>query len=590
VDAVRARLEADLYAFTALIFDHLGLPRPTPVQRDILAFMQDPTHKRKIIQAFRGVGKSWLCSVYVLWLLYRDPHLKILVVSASKERSDAFSIFCHRLLNEIEFLKHLRPDPTRGDRASMVSFDVRPAGAAHAPSVKSVGIGGQVTGSRADIIVVDDAEVANNSESALQREKLFNRLNELGGAVLTPKDDSAIIYLGTPQVEDTIYTRLRRAGYVTRIWPAEIPEHIDRYEGCLGPVVTEMIEAGAPTGTPTDPDRFNRFELDERRTLEYGRAGYARQFLLDTTLTDEDRHPLKLRDLIIFDTDAKVAPDRLVWGSAPTQEIAALPQVGLPGDRWYRPAYVAEQFTPYAQSIMYVDPSGRGRDETAYAVVKELHGLLYLRRWSGVSGDGASEATMAKLAAIAKDERVQKIYVESNFGDGMWAQLFRPVLRRIYVATAEELEEARKAGRHFDIEGAGCAVEDDHVTGQKEARAIDSLEPVISGHRLVVDRKVVDEDTRDKRESGDHEAALKSGFFQLTRITRERGCLKFDDRIDALAGAVKKFAGHMALDIEGAEQSEKDARLDVELEKIREHWLGPGNGRSDEWGGRDIVH
>jgi flagellin-like hook-associated protein FlgL len=114
-----------------------------------------------MVQAFRGVGKSHLTSAYVVWRLLCDPECKILVISASKERADSFSTFTQRLIAELAGLEYLIPDSSQ--RNSKIAFDVGPAMASHSPSVKSVGITGQITGSRADLIVADDIEVLNNS-------------------------------------------------------------------------------------------------------------------------------------------------------------------------------------------------------------------------------------------------------------------------------------------------------------------------------------------------------------------------------------------------------------------------------------------
>ena len=43
--------------------------------------------------AFRGVGKSWVTSAFVVWLLYMHPNIRILVVSASGTRAKAFTTF-----------------------------------------------------------------------------------------------------------------------------------------------------------------------------------------------------------------------------------------------------------------------------------------------------------------------------------------------------------------------------------------------------------------------------------------------------------------------------------------------------------------
>ena len=173
---------SDFRKFLFVIWKHLNLPDPTPVQYDIACNLQHGD-KRMIIEAFRGVGKSWLTSAYVVWLLYMNPQLNILVVSASKSRSDDFTTFTLRLINEIEVLAHLRPKPDQ--RQSKISFDVAPAAASHAPSVKSVGISGQLAGSRADVIVADDIEVPNNSMTQGMRDKLSEAVKEFD-AILEP--------------------------------------------------------------------------------------------------------------------------------------------------------------------------------------------------------------------------------------------------------------------------------------------------------------------------------------------------------------------------------------------------------------------
>jgi len=224
VEATLDPLKADFRNFLYVTWKHLGLPDPTPVQYDIAHFLQHGP-KREIIQAFRGVGKSWVTSAFVCWLLYCNPELKILVVSASKSRADDFSTFTKRLIHEMPLLQHLRA--REGQRDSNLAFDVGPARAAHAPSVKSVGITGQIAGSRADVIIPDDIEVPNNSLTQAMRDKLSNSVKEFD-AVLTPKEASRIIYLGTPQTEMSVYTTLEERGYTLRIWPARYPSEAQR--------------------------------------------------------------------------------------------------------------------------------------------------------------------------------------------------------------------------------------------------------------------------------------------------------------------------------------------------------------------------
>lgn len=537
-------LKGNFRAFLIYLWRHLGLPDPTAVQMDIAYYLQHGP-RRKGIKAFRGVGKSWITSAYVVWRLWKDINLKVLVVSASKERSDAFSIFTKRIIAEVPFLSHMTPDRRLGDRDSNVSFDIRGCTAAHAPSVKSVGITGQMTGSRADLIVADDVEVVNNSETAAQREKLRLLVAEMGGAILTPGGELA--FLGTPQVEDSLYGHLEDAGYDFCTWPAEIPETADVYTGQLGPCIIAAMEAGATPGDPTDPGRFDRAELAERR-LEYGKQGFALQFQLDTSLSDADRHPLKLADFIVAQTDVDIAPEKLVWASGPAQEMPHIPLLGLPGDRFFRPMKVSEKWSPYEGKIMYVDPSGRGRDTTGYAVVGSLHGYLVTRKWGKLEG-GYDEATLAKIVTIARDEKVQVIVVESNFGDGMYAELLKPVLARIYPT---------------------CGLEDDHVTGQKEQRIIDNVEPALAGHRIVLDESCLRELVADRSTSTDPDAVLKTPLYQLTRVAREKGCLKYDDALDAFAGAIRWWTDAVGRDADVEVKEREQERIDQTLADFAE--------------------
>jgi hypothetical protein len=57
------------------------------------------------------------------------------------------------------------------------------------------------------------------------------------------------------------------------------------------------------------------------------------------------------------------------------------------------------------------------------------------------------------------------------------------------------------------------------------------------------------------------------------------GSLKHDDRLDALAIAVAYHVENMAQDAERGIASEKQSKLDKELEKFMEHAVGPGRAK-----------
>ncbi|MGH0299296.1 phage terminase large subunit [Sinorhizobium meliloti] len=544
--------------FLFLVWKHLNLPVPTNVQYDIADFLQHGP-KRSIIEAFRGVGKSWVTSAFVCWLLYCNPQLNILVISASKQRADDFSTFTLRLIFEMEMLAHLRP--TNDQRMSKVSFDVGPARASHAPSVKSLGITSQIAGSRADVLIADDIEVPNNSDTQLKRDKLSEAIKEFD-AVLKP--GGRIIYLGTPQTEQSIYNLLPDRGYQVRIWPARFPDEERRakYGSKLAPYIGRKLD-GDPTlvGYTTDPQRFTDADLAERE-LSYGRSGFSLQFMLDTSLSDEDKFPLKLSDLIVMGLNPKKAPRDVVWGSGPDQVIDKLPMVGLPGDRWYRPIFHDKDFLDYEGTAMYVDPSGRGKDETSWAVVKMLHGVLYLTAVGASRGHGYADEVLDKILSTAKEQGVNTVLVEPNMGDGMFAQLLRARAMLKYPVTIEDADWAKS---------------------QKEARIIDTLEPIMNQHRFVVCSSVIDWDYDSTASYPSDEINKFRLFYQMTRITRQRGALAHDDRLDAVAGCVSYWLDQMSRNTTVAVQQRKDELIDAELARFMEVALGSSFQSAPRW-------
>ena len=324
-------LKDDFKLFLQALWSELELPNPTRAQYAIADYLQHGP-KRLQIQAFRGVGKSWITGAFVLWTLFNNSEKKIMIISASKERADNMSIFLQKLIIETPWLVHLRPK-SDDSRWSRISFDV--ACSPHqAPSVKSVGITGQLTGSRADLMILDDIEVPGNSMTEFMREKLLQLCTE-AESILTPKNDSRIMFLGTPQTTFTVYRKLAERSYKPFVWPARYPRKVSQYEGLLAPQLVEDIDGGAEKWEVTD-DRFDNEDLIEREA-SMGRSNFMLQFMLDTSLSDAEKFPLKYADLIVTSVNPSTAPESIVWCSDPQNVIKDLPIVGLPGDYFYSP-------------------------------------------------------------------------------------------------------------------------------------------------------------------------------------------------------------------------------------------------------------
>lgn len=513
-------LREDFKVFLQALWNQLELPSPTRAQYSIADYLQHGP-KRLQIQAFRGVGKSWITGAFVLWTLFNNKEKKIMIISASKERADNMSIFLQKLLIETPWLSHMKPKDD-ASRWSRISFDIN-CPPHQAPSVKSVGITGQLTGSRADLMILDDIEVPGNSMTEMMREKLLQLCTE-AESILTPKPDSRIMYLGTPQTTFTIYNKLAERNYRPFVWPARYPRDLANYKGLLAPQLQEDIEHGSDNWNVTDPDRFSDDDLLEREAA-MGRSNFMLQFMLDTSLSDAEKFPLKFQDLIVTAVNPTQAPDSVVWCSDPRNVLKELPTVGLPGDYFYSPMQLQGEWTPYTETICSIDPSGRGTDETAASYISQKNGFLYVHEIRAYR-DGYSDNTLLDILRGCKRYNVSKLLIETNFGDGIIAELFK-----------KHLQQTKQA---IDVEEVRANV-------RKEDRIIDSLEPVMNQHRLIIDRGLVEWDYNSNKDAPPEERILYMLFYQMSRMCREKGAVKHDDRLDSLAQGVKYFTDALSI-------------------------------------------
>ncbi len=528
-----AKAKENFWAFVYIVWKSIGLPKPTPIQVDIAQFLQNPPSDRVIIQGFRGVAKSFLTCAYAVWRLWSDRDLKVLIISASSDRADANARFIKSIINTLPFLEDMKATKDQLDTQNL--FSVGGAKADISPSVKSVGITGQITGTRADLLISDDVEVPKNSGTQLQREKLAEAVKEYD-AILKP--NGQIIYLGTPQNEASLYNTLQNRGYVTRIWTVLYPENqAERasYGDTLAPFIAKKYDSDPDkyAGQPTDPERFDNIEIAKRK-LSYGKAGFALQFMLNTNLSDYEKYPLKVSDLIIEELDMHETSVKWSWANGVQQRLQDIPCVAMKGDMYYAPLSRSPDTMPYTGTVMAIDPSGRGKDESSYAIVKCLNGYLFLMDVGGFE-EGYSDLTLTKMAQIAKFWNVNEVVVEANFGDGMFTKVMTPIFNKIHPVAIQEVKN----------------------TKQKELRIIDTLEPVLMRHKLIVNKSVIENDYRR------FEANQAYSFiYQMTRICRDKNAIAHDDRLDAVTMAVAYWLDNM--DIDGEQSTKQGLEGDIE--------------------------
>jgi hypothetical protein len=541
----------------------------TELQLDIGRFMQSDC-RYGMIQAQRSQAKSTIVAMFAVWQLIHDCKHRILIISAGSEVAAEIANWVIQIIMNWDIIECLRPDRQHGDRASSKAFDIhwQLKGAEKSPSVACIGITANMQGRRADLLIPDDIESSKNGTTETQR----LALEHLSKDFTSICQKGRIMYLGTPQTVDSIYNNLTARGYTIRIWTGRVPttKEAEHYGEMLAPYIRGMMDdpknqiGGGVDGTrgvPSDPVLLDEQTLSEKE-LDQGGAYFNLQHMLNTELSDELRHPLKAKNLIIMDFGVDKAPGDITWLPSPDKLIpcdgkfASKPQ-------FYRPFQVSSELYKFEGKHMYVDTAGGGNngDETVAAVTYFLHGYIFLAEILKLEG-GYSQEKYEKLSKLAIRHRVNSIDVEKNFGYGAFAAAWRPVIHKQYV----------EAGL------TSCpAIEDVWESGQKELRVIDCLEPVMARHRLIVHEDIIDYDVAsvskyplDKRES-------YKFFQQIAKISRERGALLHDDSIDAVAGSVRKWVDMLAVD----EQIRMNQKVKDENVEFFEEWGGSiGNNQT----------
>lgn len=532
--------------FYKYIFWQLGLPCPTRDQLFMAKYVSQLIHTQDplMLQAQRGLAKSLTVQILCAWMLLRNKDEVIVVVSATSARAESFITFVKQLLVNIPLLQHLAPQGS--DRNSSRKIDVHGRKPNDSPSLSAFGVTSAKTGSRGSFIVYDDVEIPENSDTAMKRDKLLEGVRDTANLGIAGVFRELCIC--TPQSSESVYNTMLGDGFKRCIIPAEYPEDISVYEGDLANHITFELKRNPDlVGTATDK-RNNEKHLAKQKLK--GKARYKLHYMLDTALSDAEKYPLKLSDLIVMDLDYEKAPVSIIYSSDKIHTLYQVKHNGFRGDFLYKPKYTSESYENYEGIAMFVDPSGRGTDETGYCVTAILRGKIFLLDFGGITG-GYDIDALEEIANIAKMYKVNHIQVESNFGDGAYAELLKPVVSRIY----------RPAEREKDkVQSNGVFIEDVRATTQKEKRVIETLEPVMMQHRLVVNKQALERDSNKRIEY--------SFTYQATHITTDKDSLIHDDIIDVVEMGISYWVETMAKDEQIEHEKYKEEQLDKELEEF----------------------
>lgn len=583
-----ACIVTDFRFFLWELWKDRSLNRVAPLDRgelDIAQFSQHGPKKRGVL-APRGVGKTnFGTAALTCFRLRRDRDRRILIPSKNEDAMKETVSLVKGWINSVWFLEDLNNNEGKAFNAAgkncrdtTLYFDVAGCKENKQPSVKCIGNSGMLEGNRAHSIFPDDVETKQNTKTSDSRNELARLIKEYmnilypdlpdqddpDNELLRPIDPTEVCFYGTIKHEETVYSKLDgmrdktgRKVYSFRTWTLAYPTP-DEARGCLGlaPMIEQDMLAGkARAGDPVFPKRFGHDNIAEKQAEGY--QEYQMEHQLQVVLALSNRYPLRLSDLIIMDVPRDVAPATVVYGtrdSTGSTAIQDIPVLSLnASDALHRPAFIAkpEDWHPFHGTKGFVDPAGRGTDETGVSAVAALGSLLFVKGCTGFPG-GVDRDSIAKIVLWMKARNVNEIHIEGNIDVfGTYIQTFESIVR-------EHFEEPGPAYPN----GWKATVIEHRSAGQKEVRIIDTLEPVTSTHRLVIDRAAI------AQQPG--EEPHQTLQYQLSRITKERNCLKLNDRLDSLANAVFLWQHVLRNDATSSSaRLSESAMIDRQAEKLR---------------------
>ncbi|MFQ3622074.1 MAG: phage terminase large subunit [Acetobacteraceae bacterium] len=385
---------------------------------------------RLLLMCFRGAGKSTVVGLYCAWLLSQRPELRLMVLSAEQGLATRMVRNVRQIIRRHPFCRHLHP--RHGGEWASDRFTVNRQGASREPSMIARGIEGNITGSRADVIICDDVEVPGNSDTAGKRQDLRERLGEIA-FILVP--GGTTLFIGTPHTPDTIYATEARPG-----GPAPFLAGFRR-------LVIPLLDA---EGRSAWPDRFSAERIEEVRR-RVGPRAFASQMQLEPQPPEDAR--LDPADLMPYDDELTLHMAnnglRMLLGGRTLVSASA----------FWDPAFGAP---------------GRGDASVFAAVFTDSEGTRYLHRIAYLTHDPSGTADAAtqlcrQVVRLAGELHLPSLTVENN-GLGR----FLPGLLR------SEMARAR----------IPCTVVEKASTRSKADRILAAIEPLLAARRLWAHRSV----------------------------------------------------------------------------------------------------
>jgi hypothetical protein len=384
--------------------------------------------RRLLLLVFRSAGKSTLVGIFSAWLLANDPNLRILVLAAEHDLATKMVRNVKRIIERHPLTRHLVP--RRADQWAADQFTVARPLNLRDPSLLARGIGANITGSRAEVVICDDVEVPNTCNTPAKRTELRERLSEIG-YILVP--GGLQLFVGTPHSFYSIYAEQPRAEL------GEDSPFLDDFRRLSLPLIDE-------DGVSRWPERFTPERIEEIRR-QSGPAKFESQMLLQPRPLDEIR--LDPASLVRYDAplDCRESNGETVLSIDGRRMVSAT--------GWWDPAYGAPgSGDASVVAAVFVDEDG----------YYWLHGIRYLRHDPSRVAE-VDEATQLcrQVAEFADQLYLPAIAIETN-GLGK----FLPALLR----------------REIHAHRLGCPVIERVSSASKTQRILDAFDPLLAAAAL----------------------------------------------------------------------------------------------------------
>ena len=387
--------------------------------------------RRLLLMAFRSFGKSTIVGLFVAWLLLLNPNLRILVLAAESTLARKMVRSTRKIIEKHPLTRSLLPDSP--DQWASDRFTVKRPRELRDPSVMAAGVTMNITGARADVIIYDDVEVPNTSDTADKRENLRERLGE-SNFILTPNGTQ--LFVGTPHHYFSIYANEPR----TEIGEEEIYlSHFKRY-------VQPILDSN---NNSVWPEQFNNEAIKLLRQ-QSGPNKFAAQMMLQPVNVKDSR--LDVSKLNFYDDD-------LEYSEAQQQAVLNLmDQKIISASAWWDPAFGSVKGDNSVLAIIFTDEAGH----------HYLHHIEYIKLTEKDEGNEA-RAQCKIIAGLAKKYHLPAIALETNGIGKMLPSLLR-----------EELATQK----------IPCAVLEQHNTRNKETRILEAFDVVLAARALSVHESV----------------------------------------------------------------------------------------------------